>query len=50
MGEEGGGGGDAGRDTPSTIKLLEVTGIGRALAWAIRSCKRHGRASDKREG
>ena len=45
-----GGGGDAGVDVPSTIELLKVTGIGRALARAIRSCKRHGRASDEREG
>ena len=49
MGEEGGGG-IAGVDVPLTIELLEVTGIGRALARGIRSCKRHGRASDKREG
>jgi hypothetical protein len=31
-------------------RLLEVTGIGRALTKAIRSCKQHSRASDKREG
>ena len=37
-------------NAPSTIKLLEVTGIGGGLARAIRLCKRHGCASNKREG
>ena len=37
-------------DAPSTIKLLEVTGTGRALARAIGLCKQHDRASDKKEG
>ena len=37
-------------DVLSTIELLEVTGIGRVLARGIRLCKRHGRASDEREG
>ena len=48
MGEEGGRG-KAGMEMPSTIELLEVIGIGRALARTIRSCKQHGRASDERE-
>ena len=34
----------------STIELLEVTGIGKVLTKAIRSCKRHGRTSDERDG
>ena len=45
-----GGGGDAGVDAPSTIKLLEVTRIGRALARTIKLCKQHDRVSDKGEG
>ena len=45
-----GGGDDAGVDALLTIELLEVIGIGRTLARAIRSCKQHGRASNKREG
>jgi hypothetical protein len=32
------------------VRLLDVNGIGRALARAIRSCKQHGSASNKREG
>jgi hypothetical protein len=49
MGKEGGRGGNAGIDAPSTIEQLEVAGIGRVLARAIRSCKQHGHASDERE-
>ena len=37
-------------DAPSTIQLLKVTGIRRALARAIRLCKQHGCQSNKREG
>ncbi len=44
------GGGNAGVDVPSTIELLEVTRIQRALARAIRLCKQHGHASNEREG
>ncbi len=49
MGKEGGGS-NTSVDAPLTIKLLKITGIGRALARAIRLCKQHNRASDKREG
>ena len=39
------------KETPSsTIELLEATGIGKVLTKAIRSCKRHGRTSDERDG
>jgi hypothetical protein len=48
MGQEGGG--NAGMETPLMIELLKVTGIGRALARAIRLCKGHGHAPNEREG